>query len=200
MTTSPDDPGEPPAPARAERELLVLRHAKASRSADVASDYDRPLTRRGRRDAPRIARWLKTRELVPDLVVASPARRARETAELVLDELALPAEAVRWDERAYDADVTALLHVLADAAGQARRVLLVGHNPGLEDLVRHLGGATAPEPRKGKFFPTCALARLVVGSPWTALRAGGEPVAEIVSWSRTKRRFKVRRGDTEEDG
>jgi len=190
MTTSPGAT-DPPSPGR---DLLILRHAKASRSAEVASDYDRPLTRRGRRDAPRIARWMKTRELVPDCIIASPSRRTRETAELVLDELGLAAEVLRWDERAYAADVTTLLRVLADAPADARRILLVGHNPGLEDLVRHLGGDTAREPGKGKFFPPCALAHLRVGSAWPEPPAGGAPVLAVVSWSRKKKRWKVREG------
>jgi len=176
------------------RELLVLRHAKASRDPTKATtDFDRPLTRRGRRDAPRIARWLKTRELLPDCVIGSPARRARETAELVLGELGLAQDETRWDERAYAADVQALLQVLADCPPAARRVLIVGHNPGLEDLVRHLAGATVREPLKGKFFPTCALARLRVESVWPELRAGAAPLVAIVSWSRKKRRWRIRK-------
>jgi len=185
----PSAPGDSPAPGR---ELLLLRHAKASRTADVESDYDRPLTKRGRRDASRIARWMMTHELVPDRIVSSPARRARETTELVLDEFGLAADAVRWDERVYDADVPALLAALADVPHDARRVLLVGHNPGLEELVRHLGGATVRDPERGKFLPTCALAHLRVESPWPELRAGAEPLRTIVSWSRKNRRWKVR--------
>ena len=172
------------------RELLLLRHAKASRTG-AASDFDRPLTRRGRRDAPRIARWMKTHDLVPDCVVASPAHRARETMELVADELGLPGGDVRWDERVYEAEVETLLRVLADCPGGARRVLLVGHNPGLEDLVRHLGGATVREPEKGKFLPTCALARLRVEPPWADLRAGAAALVGIVAWSRKNRRWRL---------
>jgi phosphohistidine phosphatase len=174
------------------KELLLLRHAKASRGA--TKDFDRELTRRGRRDAPRIGRWLKTEGLVPDCVIGSPARRARETLELALDEFGIEAGGVRWDERVYDADASTLLEVLAGCPAEARRVLVVGHNPGLEDLVRHLGGGTAPEPEKGKFFPTCALARLRVESPWSALAAGATPVVAIVSWSRKDGRWRIRAG------
>ncbi len=177
------------------RELLLLRHAKASRSPDSGTDYERALTRRGRKDAPRIARWMRTRELVPDCILASPSRRTRETAELLVDELGLAAEMVRWDERVYEADVTTLLDVLGGAPAEARRILLVGHNPGIEDLVRHLGGGTAKEPEKGKFLPPCALAHLRVASGWRELHAGGAPVISIVSWSRKKKEWKIRHGD-----
>jgi phosphohistidine phosphatase len=168
----------------------VLRHAKASREGGK-SDFERPLTRRGRRDAPRMARWLKSRDLVPDLIVSSPARRASETAELVLDEVGL-GDAVRLDERVYNADVAALLAVLAELPDDARRVLLVGHNPGLEDLVRHLAGPAAQDPEKGKFFPTCALAHLRFASAWSGIGEGGASLVAIVSWSRKNRAWKVR--------
>jgi phosphohistidine phosphatase len=141
-----------------------------------------------------MARWIATQELVPDCVIASPSRRTRETAELVVEEMGLDAERLRWDERVYEADVTTLLDVLAEAPGEARRILLVGHNPGLEDLVRHLGGETAREPEKGKFFPPCALAHLRVPGAWTELRAGGAPVANIVSWSRKNKEWRIRAG------
>lgn len=187
--TMPAAQGDPPVTGR---ELLLLRHAKASRGAETTVDFDRPLTRRGRRDAPRIARWMRTHDLVPDCVVASPARRARETAELVIEELGIAADDTRFDERAYDSDAPALLHVLAGCPPGARRVLLVGHNPGLEELVRHLGGASVREPETGKFFPTCALARLRAEPPWPELRAGAAPLVAIISWSRKNRRWKLR--------
>ena len=182
----------PPPPAPPGKDLVLLRHAKASRGAE--EDFERGLTRRGRRDAPRIGRWMKSADLIPDLVIASPARRTRETAELALEELGIGTDTVRWDERVYGADVGALLDVLAGCASDARRVLVVGHNPGLEDLVRHLGGATAREPEKGKFLPTCALAHLRVTCGWPELAAGSAPVVAIVSWSRKNRSWRIRSG------
>jgi phosphohistidine phosphatase len=173
------------------KELLLLRHAKASR--DGKEDFERALTKRGRRDAPRIGRWMKSEGLSPDLVITSPSRRTRETTDLVLAEIGIEADA-RLDERVYDADVPMLLAVLAECPAEARRVLVVGHNPGLEGLVRHLGGDTAREPEKGKFLPTSALARLSVASSWAGLAAGAAPVVAIVSWSRKEGRWRVRHG------
>lgn len=193
-----DTPPSQPSPPGKGRDLLLLRHAKASRGAE--NDLERPLTRRGRRDASRIGRWMKSEGLVPDLVIGSPSRRTRETADLVLEELGLPPDDVRWDERVYAADVPALLEVLAGCPADARRVLVVGHNPGFEELVRHLGGATAREPEKGKFLPTGALARLSVDSPWPGLGANSAPVVAIVSWSRKARRWRIRSGAPESQG
>jgi phosphohistidine phosphatase len=161
------------------RELLLLRHAKSSWKSS-GKDFDRPLTGRGRRDAPRIARWMKEKALVPDCVVSSPAARARETTELVLEELGLSPDDVRWDERVYEASTASLLRVLADCPASARRVLLVGHNPGLEDLVRQLGGATVREPDEGKFLPAGALAELRVDAAWPELGAGKATLAQVV--------------------
>lgn len=148
------------------RELLVLRHAKSAWDTGAPTDFDRPLAKRGRRDAPRMGRWILDQGLVPDCVVSSPATRARQTAELVLGEIGLDAEAVRWDERVYDAGVADLLAALQDCAPECRRVLLIGHNPGLESLVRRLGGSTVREAGPEKFFPTAALAHLVLSGDW----------------------------------
>lgn len=187
------DPAPQEAPPGTSRDLLLLRHAKAARG--FGADLERALTRRGHRDAARIARWIRTHELVPDWVIGSPSTRTRETLDEILEELGLSAEAVHLDDRAYLADPPTLLRILAECPATARRVLVVGHNPGLEELVRDLGGATAREPKKGKFFPTCALAHHRVDAPWAGLSTGAAPVVAIVSWSRKKKRWKIRSGE-----
>ncbi len=147
----------------AERELWLLRHAKSSHRGDAPSDFDRPLARRGREDAPRLGAWMVAEGLVPDLVVASPARRVRETMDGVVTpwgegRLVRP---IRWEPRVYGARVEDLLAVLRDLPGEAVRVLLAGHNPGLEDLLDRLLGASAPTTRSGKEVTTCGFFRLV---------------------------------------
>jgi phosphohistidine phosphatase len=120
------------------RTLVVVRHAKSDWSGAVA-DYDRPLADRGRRDAPAIGTWLAEHVEPLDLVVCSPARRARETwrlAEARLD----PAPPVRHDERMYGAGPTELLTILAGLPDELGRVAVVGHNPGLTELVAALSG------------------------------------------------------------
>ncbi|WP_137813327.1 SixA phosphatase family protein [Gandjariella thermophila] len=122
----------------APRSLVVLRHAKSAWPEDTP-DAHRPLADRGRRDAPAAGRWLRTHLDRIDLVVCSPAVRARQTWELVSGQLKTP-PAVREDERVYEASAETLLAVTRDLPGDAHTVVLVGHNPGLEDLVALLTG------------------------------------------------------------
>jgi phosphohistidine phosphatase len=160
-----------------ERELLVLRHAKAERGE--MADFDRGLTRRGRRDAQRMGRLLVEQALLPDLLVSSPARRALETADLAAEAMGLPRDRLRFEPRVYEGDGERLLAVVADCPAACRRVLLIGHNPGAEALVRRLA-RTLTEPADGKFFPTAALARLRVPSEWREVRAGTADLVAIV--------------------
>ena len=134
------------------RTLLLLRHAKSSWDDHGLRDQDRPLNKRGERTAPRMGVWMVEQGIAPDLVLSSTAERARRTAELVV-------EASRFDarialvEELYLASPTTLLDVAARRGGDARRVLLVAHNPGCEELASRIGGSY-------ERFPTAALARI----------------------------------------
>ncbi len=154
------------------RELLILRHAKSDWDAGAASDFDRPLTRRGKHDAPKIGAWLRQEGLVPDHVVSSPARRARQTALRVCKALEIGKGQVDWDPQIYEGSLTGLLEVLGRCPPDAPRVLLIGHNPGLETLVQHLSGAALTLPDDGKLLPTGALARLAMPEYWADLTPG----------------------------
>ncbi|MHC4409388.1 MAG: SixA phosphatase family protein [Planctomycetota bacterium] len=145
------------------RELLVLRHAKSAWDTDAPSDFARPLSKRGRKAAPRVGRWLRAHRLQPDLVVASTALRVRQTVHRLLPELEAEPE-MFWADGIYCASLGALMSVLAACPDSPARVLLVGHNPGLELLVEHLTGVAEP-------FPTAALARIELPDDWTGLRA-----------------------------
>ena len=153
------------------RELLLLRHAKSAWGTDAPADFERPLAGRGRRDAPRMGAWIREHDLLPDHVVSSPARRAAQTVQLALAEMGVDEAAVAWEDAIYDADASTLLDVLADCPRESRRVLLVGHNPALEDLVEHLAGCVEVPPG-GKLFPTAALAHLAMPDDWSRLPRG----------------------------
>lgn len=161
-------------------ELLVLRHAQAADA--VAPDHERPLTPRGFSQATQAGRWLAERGLHPQRVLCSSAVRAQQTAERVLAQLtAEPAPLFLTEQRLYLAAVPDLLDVLAEQAGDAGCVLLVGHNPGLAELVEALSGhPISPEPGSGTLFPTATLARLQCAGGWHSLPAGCAPGPELV--------------------
>jgi phosphohistidine phosphatase len=152
-----------------QRELLILRHAKSAWDTDAPGDFDRPLAKRGRKDAPRMGRWMRKHDLVPDYVVSSPALRARETTAALVDELEIAENAVHFDERVYLGSALTLLQVLADVPNRARSVLLVGHNPGLEELLDHLCENELVTTDDGKLLTTAGLARIGLSLGWDHL-------------------------------
>ena len=134
------------------RTLYLLRHAKSSWKDDSLRDFDRPLKGRGREAAEQIGKVLGEEKLNAPLVISSPAVRARETTQIVLQSSGLDMEP-RFDERIYEADVPALLEVVSSIPDSAGTAMLVGHNPGFENLLSYLTG-------DDRHMPTCALARI----------------------------------------
>lgn len=161
--------------------LTLLRHAKSGWDDPVARDFDRPLNPKGQRAAAMVGRHLKALGLAFDHVVASPAVRVSETLDHLRqgygDDLA-PV----WDQRIYLASTATLLDVVHDLPAGAEHVLLVGHNPGLEELVLLLvpdGGALRDE--VAIKFPTATLAEMTFdGEGWDAVRAGGATLTRFV--------------------
>jgi len=165
------------------RELLILRHAKSSWDSGAASDFDRPLAKRGRRDAPRVGRFLLKEGLVPDYAVSSPAERARQTVIGVCAELGIGPEQINWDSRIYHGYAGSLLSVLNDTPQNAQRVLIAGHNPGLEILLQNLCNHDVPMPDDYKLMPTAAVAHLEILSEWRGLEGG---LARLISLTRSR--------------
>ncbi len=133
--------------------LLVLRHGKSSWASSDLGDHDRPLKGRGRRDATRMGEELLGRDLVPDLILSSTARRAASTARRAA-EAAGCADRIEHTRELYLTGVEHQLRTVAARAGdQHQRVMIVGHNPTLEDLVEHLTG-------EGERLTTGNLARI----------------------------------------
>ncbi len=147
------------------RRLLILRHAKSSWDEPGLDDHDRPLNDRGERDAPRMGRLLSRERIVPDRIVSSTAVRARRTAEQVAEACGYGGEIV-LTRRLYGADPGECLALLGELQDEDRTVLLVGHNPCLEELVERLAG-------RAERMPTASLALLVfsVGS-WREVASG----------------------------
>ena len=119
--------------------LFLLRHAKAENAVPGATDLDRGLNERGEHEAQAIGAFINRQDLRFDQVLCSPAVRARETAELVLAAARVVAN-VRYDQRIYDASPQQLLEVISELSENMNAVLLVGHNPAMEDLLKMLTG------------------------------------------------------------
>lgn len=154
------------------RQLILLRHAKSD-WPDVP-DRDRPLAKRGRRDAPRIGRWLHDHGYLPDVVVCSNARRARQTWDLVAPELGR-SPSVTFEPRAYAASAHTLLYLAQELPGKYHAALLIGHNPGLAELANSLAeplagnGNLSPADLR---LPTAAVAIFEFDEDWPALTPG----------------------------
>lgn len=164
------------------RELLLLRHGKSDWSVDV-DDFHRPLKDRGKRGAQQIGTWLAKNDLQPDRVISSPAERAINTAEKAIKAMGASARDIVRDQRIYEAGVGALLRVLADVPAEHRRVMLVGHNPGFENLLIHLVGDAVSIPPDGKLLPTATIARVALPDRWDGLEKG---CGELVSITRAR--------------
>lgn len=159
--------------ARSEtRRLILLRHAKSDRPAGVR-DLDRPLNPRGRRAAPLVGTYMAGEDLRPNHVLVSPSQRTRETWDAVAESLDNPPFEIAED--IYEAPVESLLAVIRSAPDEAGTLLVIGHNPGLQDLATHLVGDGPKDLCRllSAEFPTATLA--VIDLPidaWAGIDAG----------------------------
>jgi phosphohistidine phosphatase len=150
--------------------LTILRHAKAKRPENFPTDLERPLTKRGQRDATALGETLRQLDPGVDWIISSPALRTRQTTTSLVDAIAFKREVV-WHERVYEALPDSLLDVLALAPAERRHILLVGHNPGLAELISGLA-AGAPT-RLALDFPPGGLAHLSLELfSWNQIRWG----------------------------
>lgn len=149
--------------------LLILRHAKADRE-EAPSDHERELTKKGKKAARRMGELMKRENLMPDLILSSAAERARRTAEEMAEAAGFAGE-TKLLEELYLAEPHAYLDSLRRLAGDANRVLVVGHNPGIEALIFRLTGSA-------EHMPTAALAECALPiESWSNL--GAETTGEL---------------------
>jgi phosphohistidine phosphatase len=131
------------------KSILILRHAKSSWKLPDVNDHDRPLNKRGKRDAPHMGEIIQDKNLVPDFIISSTAKRAHSTAKAVAKAAGYKGD-IALNQSLYAAPPTAYIDVLHDLPNKYTRVLLVGHNPGLEQLVNMLSS-------EEHTMPTCSL-------------------------------------------
>jgi phosphohistidine phosphatase len=123
--------------------LLLLRHAQPSPTSPTGRDFDRPLVEKGRRAASLVGQLLRRRQLTPGVVISSPAARAQQTAEHVIDAAKFTTRLL-FDRRAYEATAEQLIELISEVEDEVETVLFVAHNPGLQELLMCLTGAHAP--------------------------------------------------------
>ena len=155
--------------------LLLLRHAKSSWKQPEVHDHDRPLNKRGKTEAPKVGRFLKDKDLVPDLIISSTARRARDTAQSVLEESGFAGQLDLY-QVLYLSYTACYLDVLRSLPDSINRVLVVGHNPDLEELLTLLTDVT-------HHMATASLAHIDLPiSSWNELNEAADGRLQVV-WS-----------------
>lgn len=157
--------------------LLILRHAKSSWNNVYLSDYERPLNKRGKRDAPRMGKLLRREALTPDLIISSSAERAMKTAESVA--LASDYEnEITFTREFYHADPDSYVAALSAVDDVVNCVMVVGHNPGIEELVEQLS-------EEWERMPTAALAQIQLSiNSWDEL--SNDTIGDLVNVWRPK--------------
>ena len=136
------------------KELILVRHAKSSWKDPALHDHERPLNKRGKRDAPVMGERLSRSGCEPDLIVSSSAVRALDTARTITGKLGYPRASIAVEERLFHAGVAELLRVIRGTDDSVDSLMLFGHNPGLTDLANQIG------PREILNMPTCAVLHL----------------------------------------
>ena len=152
----------------AQRQLFIMRHAKSSWNDPGTADFDRPLNQRGQAAAPRMGQRLEERDMRVDIILASTARRVRETIERLESTWDHQAQVI-WEKQLYLASVPTLLEHVAALDTAWSRVMLIGHNPGLSDLVLHLSGDPIDMPTAAIIMldgPTLSWREALVHRPW----------------------------------
>ncbi len=154
------------------KELILVRHAKSSWKDPTLSDHERPLNKRGKRDAPEMGERLARAGFRPDLFISSSAVRALETARTIAGKVSYPRKDIQVEDRLYHAGVNELIGVIRDVDDSVVNLAIFGHNPGLTDLANRLG------PREILNLPTCAVLHLrFYFDAWSGLEeASGEEV------------------------
>ena len=163
------------------KRLFLLRHAKSSWDDPGLDDHDRPLAPRGRRASALIAEHLRRARIGPVLVLCSSARRTRETLERVMP--ALDPVEVRIERQLYGASSEDLLQRLRELPDEAESVMVLGHQPAIQELALHLAGEGSELERVRAKFPTAALATLSFVGEWSEL---GHRSAELIAYVKPK--------------
>jgi len=159
--------------------LFLVRHAKSSWKHEHLTDFERPLNKRGKRDAPFMGQLLKKQGIIPDLILSSPAVRALTTAQVLAEEMGYPVDQIEQDKEVYHASTDHLLHIIRQVDGSVDVLMVFGHNPGITLLANLLTNHYIDN------VPTTGIVRVKFGlNRWKDVRAGK---GQIVSFDFPKK-------------
>lgn len=133
------------------KKIILVRHAKSAWDNPLLNDHDRPLADRGIADAPKMAKRLKKRGVIPDLLISSTALRAAETAKITAKALDFPLEKIIWEKLLFHGSPHQILKIIRMQSDSINTLLIFGHNPGFNDLITYLGGDLENLPTSGQF-------------------------------------------------
>lgn len=165
------------------KRLLLLRHAKSSRNDPSLADFERPLAPRGVKAAPRMGRELVARDWLPERALVSPAVRTHATWDLLIGEWP-DRPSAEFPETLYDASAEEILAELRGAPETVSTLLVIGHNPGLQDLADRIAANTSDQKALARLrekFPTTGLVRLVFEGKWRDLDFAGARLTHCLS-------------------
>jgi len=145
------------------KKIILVRHAKSYWGNQSLSDFDRPLNKRGKSDAPFMGKILKEKSVKPDLIISSPARRAKKTAMVIADKIGYPEKKIIFDEELYEATSNNILKVLKLVDEVYQTVILFGHNPGLTLLNNFISNNYIDN------IPTCGVVAMEFDKEWIEL-------------------------------
>jgi len=151
--------------------LYLIRHAKSDRSDETLSDYDRPLSHRGLKDAPLMGSKLLEKGIYPDLILSSPALRAKTTALAIAEALSYPPESIRYDHALYACDTQTILSLIRDVSPSVDTLFVFGHNPEFTECANFITGGDIDN------IPTCGVVEMrLLTDNWKSI---GENSAEL---------------------
>lgn len=150
-----------------ERTLVMIRHAKSSWANPLQSDFERPLNDRGEQDAPMMGERLKKMNIIPDLLIASTAKRAKQTAKKIAKAIGYDEDKIQWEEKLYHCIPQVFEEVLYEIDDNVRSVFIVAHNPGITDFVDQLSPDFSLDS-----MPTCGIVGAKMqAAHWTDLNS-----------------------------
>lgn len=120
------------------RTLVMIRHAKSSWANPLQSDFERPLNERGKSDAPVMGEKLKKADIIPDLIIASTAKRTKQTAKMIAKAVGYDTDKIKWEEKLYHCIPSVFEEVIYELSDTVKTVFIIAHNPGITEFVNHL--------------------------------------------------------------